>query len=127
MTQRTERRRRAGDHGIVLPRRLSLPEHGAIELLAGVALIAAPFALAFGPGGLVGCLAAGVLLVGLGLSEGLAISAHMTADTLLAVALIGGGMALAAAGERAAGGLLAAVAAGELALTLATRWTRPQR
>jgi hypothetical protein len=111
----------------VFPRRLSLPEHGALEVLAGVALIAAPFALGFGPGGLIACMAAGALLVGLGLSEGLAISAHMTADTLLAGGLIGAGLALASSGERVAGGLLAAVAAGELALSLATRWTRPQR
>jgi hypothetical protein len=108
-------------------RRLSLPEHGAVELLAGLALIAVPFVLGFGPGGLIACVAAGAVLAGLGLSEGLAISAHMTADTLLAGGLIGAGLALAASGERVPGGLLAAVAAGELALSLATRWTRSQR
>jgi hypothetical protein len=107
-------------------RRLSLPEHSAVELLAGLALIAAPFALGFGPGGLIGCMAAGVLLVGLGVGEGLAIATHMTADTLLAGGLIGAGLVLAASGERMAGGLLAAVAAGELALGLGTRWTRPR-
>ena len=106
-------------------RRLSLPEHGAVELLAGLPLIAAPFALGFGPGGLVASMAAGAVLAGLGLSEGLAISTHMTADTVLALALLATGAALAARGERVAGGVFAAVAAGELALSLATRWTRP--
>ena len=33
-------------------RRLSLAEHGAVELLAGVALIAAPLVLGFGAAGL---------------------------------------------------------------------------
>jgi len=106
-------------------RRLSLPEHGALELLAGLALLAAPFVLGFGPGGLIASLAAGTVLVGLGLGEGASISAHMTADALLAGALIGAGLALAASGDRMAGALLAAAAAGELALSLGTRWTRP--
>jgi hypothetical protein len=105
-------------------RLISLSAHGALEMLAGIVAMAAPFVLGFGSGGLVACMLAGALLVGPGLSEGLAISAHMTADMLLAGGLIGAGLALAASGERVAGGLLAAVAAGELALSLATRWTR---
>ena len=107
-----------------MTRRLSLPEHGALELLAGLALGAALFVLGFGAGGLIASLAAGIVLVGLGLGEGGAIAAHMTADALLAGALISAGLALAASGDRMAGGLLAAAAAGELALSLGTRWTR---
>jgi hypothetical protein len=105
VTQRTDGAGDRRNHGRVMIRRLSLPEHGALELLAGLALLAAPFVLGFG--------------------EGASISAHMTADALLAGALIGAGLALAASGDRMAGALLAAAAAGELALSLGTRWTRP--
>jgi hypothetical protein len=105
-------------------RRLSLPAHGALELVVGLALIAAPFALGFGAAGLLASVAAGVVIAGLALSDGMAISAHMTADLAVGVALIAAGAALAGGGERQAGGVLAAAAAAELALMAATRWTR---
>jgi hypothetical protein len=87
-------------------RRLSLPEHGAVELLVGVALIAAPFFLGFGPAGLLASMAAGAVLAGLAISDTLPIGTHMAADTLVSA------------------GLLAAAGACELALGMATRWTR---
>jgi hypothetical protein len=105
-------------------RRLSLPEHGAVELVVGVALIAAPFVLGFGPAGLLASMAAGAIVAGLALSEGLPISTHMAADTLAAAVLLGLAVALAAAGDSLAGGVLAAAGAGELALGMCTRWTR---
>jgi hypothetical protein len=105
-------------------RRLSLPEHGAVELVVGLGLIAAPLLLGFGPAGLLASMTAGAILAGLGLAEGLPISAHMTWDFILAVGLLAVAVALAGNGERLAGGLLAAAAAGELALSLGTRWTR---
>jgi hypothetical protein len=105
-------------------RRLSLPEHGAVELLVGVALIAAPFVLGFGPAGLLASMAAGAVLTGLALAEGLPVGSHMVADTFVSAALVGAALALAAGGETEAGGVLAAAAAGELALGMATRWTR---
>ena len=105
-------------------RRLSLPEHGAVELLVGVALIGAPFVLGFGPAALLASMAAGAILAGLALSDTLPISTHMAADTLAAAALLGVAVALAAAGENVAAGILAAAGAGELALGMATRWTR---
>jgi hypothetical protein len=105
-------------------RRLSLPEHGVVELCLGLALIAAPFALGFGSGGLLACMAAGALLVGLGLGDGISISAHMAADLALGLGLVAVAAALAAGGERGAGALLAVAAACELALSVGTRWTR---
>jgi pyruvate/2-oxoglutarate dehydrogenase complex dihydrolipoamide dehydrogenase (E3) component len=105
-------------------RRLSLSEHGAVELLVAVALIAAPFVLGFGPAGLLASMAAGALLAGLALAEDLPIGTHMAADTMLSAALLGTAVALAAGGETDAGGVLAAAGAGELALGMATRWTR---
>jgi hypothetical protein len=105
-------------------RRLSLPEHGAVELLVAVGLVAAPFALGFGPAGLVASMAAGAVLAGLALGDDLPIGAHMAADTMVSAALLGAAVALAAGGETLAGGVLAAAGAGELALGMATRWTR---
>jgi hypothetical protein len=105
-------------------RRLSLQEHGALELLVGIALIVAPFALGFGPAGLLASMAAGAVIAGLGLSDGLPLGTHMAADSLVAAALLGTAVALATAGESDAGGLLAAAGAGELALGMGTRWTR---
>lgn len=54
-------------------RRLSLAEHGAVELLGGLLLIAAPLVFGFGPGGLLVAVVAGALLAGLGLADGVSI------------------------------------------------------
>jgi hypothetical protein len=124
VTDRTEHPAGTRDDDLVMLRRLSLPEHGVVELLMGLALIAAPLTLGFGPAGLLASMAAGALLVGLGLGDGLAISAHMAADFALAMVLLTAAVALAASDDRAAGGLLAAAAACELALSVGTRWTR---
>jgi hypothetical protein len=106
-----------------MPRRLSLAEHDAAELLAGLGLFAAPLVLGLGPAGFVAGMTAGVLLVGLGLADDLSISAHMTADLALAAALLAGAAALAGP-EPFAAALLAAAGAAELAVSLGTRWTR---
>jgi hypothetical protein len=107
-----------------MPRRLSIPEHGAVELLVGLALIAAPFVFGFGPAGLLVSMVAGAIVAGLGLSDGMAISTHMAADTAVAFGLLALSVMVASAGERTTGGILAVAAAGELALTVCTRWTR---
>jgi hypothetical protein len=104
--------------------RLSLPTHGALELLTGVSLIAAPFLLGFDATGMVAAMAAGSVLVGLGLNDRMPITTHQAADTALAAALIAAAVALAGAGEDLAAGVMAATAAVELALGAATRWTR---
>ena len=124
MTERTVRFGPESDDVGVMLRRLSLPEHGAVELVTGLGLIAAPLLLGFGSAGLLASMTAGAILVGLGLTEGLPISAHMTSDFVVAIGLMAVSVALAGGGERAAGGLLAAAAASELALSLGTRWTR---
>jgi hypothetical protein len=120
VTDRTEHPGRARDHGQVMLRRLSLTEHGAVELVVGLALIAAPFALGYDAGGLLASMAAGAVLVGLGLSDP-PISAHMTADFVVAALLL---VLAIGSGDRVAGGVLAIAAAGELLLSVATRWTR---
>jgi hypothetical protein len=124
VTHRTDGAALSADDVGVMLRRLSIPEHGAIELLVGLALIAAPFVFGFGPTGLLVSMAAGAVVVGLALGDGLSISAHMAADTAVSLALLLVAVALARGGESAAGGVLAAAAAGELALGVCTRWTR---
>jgi len=96
-----------------------LPAHGAV----GPALVAAPFALGLEPAGLVACLSAGALAVGLGLSAEMPVSTHMAADLAVAMAMLGAAVVVSAA-DAVAGGVLAAAAAGELAIGACTRWTR---
>jgi hypothetical protein len=113
------------DHVPAMLRRLSLAEHSLLELLAGLALIGAPLLLGLGLVPLTAGIGAGALIVGLALSEDMPISAHMAADVAVGVGLLAASVALTAAGEPTAATLLALGAAAELALSAATRWTRP--
>jgi hypothetical protein len=106
-------------------RRLSLTEHGLLELLCGLALIGAPLVLGLGLVPLTAGVGAGALMAGLALSDDMRISAHMAADMALGVGLLAASVALTAAGEPVAATLLALGAASELALSASTRWTRP--
>jgi hypothetical protein len=106
-------------------RRLSLAEHGVLELLAGLLLIGAPLVLGLGLVPLAAGTAAGALIAGLALADDLPISAHVAADTALGTGLLAAAVALTAAGEPTAATLLALGAVVELALSTATRWTRP--
>src|SRR5918994_2658985 len=93
-------------------RRLSLTEHGLLELIAGLALIGAPLVLGLGPVELAAGIGAGALVAGLGLAEGMPISAHMAADIAIGAGLLAIAAALAASGRPAAPTLLAGAAAG---------------
>ena len=108
-------------------RRLSLTEHGLLELLAGLLLIGAPLVLGLGLVPLAAGIGAGALIAGLALADDLPISAHMAADTTLGAGLLGAAVALTAAGEPTAATLLSLGAVAELSLGAATRWTRPAR
>jgi hypothetical protein len=107
-------------------RRLSLPAHGALELLIGLVLLAAPFAAGLGAGGLVLGVVAGTLVTGVGLAgaDALPVRAHQAFDQTIAVVLLGIAVALAFAGEPAGAAVLGAAAVAELALVSGTRWTR---
>ena len=110
-------------------RLISLPTHAVLELLGGLALMAAPFALGFTPAGLVAAVAIGALVVGLALSatpnegSGLPIAAHFAFDRGLAVGLLGGALVLGLAGDTAAAAVFAAAALGQATLNLTTRYT----
>jgi hypothetical protein len=110
-------------------RRISLPTHGTIEMLAGIALMAAPFAFGFGALGTVAAIGLGVLLVGLALSgaDSLPLATHLAFDQVLGSAFVVAALGLALAGDRAAGTVFLAAAALQFVLTAATRYSRPVR
>jgi hypothetical protein len=113
------------DHVLAMIRRLSLNEHGLLELLAGLALIGAPLVLGLGLVPLTAGIGAGALIAGLALADDMPISAHMAADMALGLGLLAAAVALTAAGEPVAATLVALGAVAELALSASTRWTRP--
>jgi hypothetical protein len=113
------------DDVLAMFRRLSLTEHGLLELLTGLALIGAPLVLGLGLVPLTAGIGAGALIAGLALADDMPLSTHMAADMAIGGLLLGAAVALAAAGEPVAATLLALGAAAELALSASTRWTRP--
>jgi predicted TIM-barrel enzyme len=106
--------------------RLSLPAHGAAELLVGLALLALPFALGLNAAALVIGAGAGVVVAGVGLAggESLSVRAHLALDQAVVAVLAGAALALALAGERPAALLLGVGALAECALVAGTRWSR---
>jgi hypothetical protein len=109
-------------------RRLSLPAHGAVELLIGIVLLTAPFVAALAPGALVVSVVAGALVVGVGLAgaDALSPAAHQALDEAVVTVLLGLAVAMAIAGEPSGATLVGAAALGELLLVAGTRWTRPR-
>lgn len=110
-------------------RLVSLPTHGAFELLVGLATLVAPFVLGFGTAGTVVAVALGVLIVGLALSAAASdvaridISAHFAYDVGLGFGLLGAAVVLAVSGDRPAGAFFAAAAVAQLALNATTRYS----
>jgi len=110
-------------------RLLSLPLHGALELVIGLATMAAPFALGFGPAGTVVAVVVGALVVGLALSASVAdsgavdIAAHYAYDLGLAIGLLGAGVVFAISGETSAAVWFLSASAAQLALNLTTRYS----
>ena len=110
-------------------RLISLPFHGALELVVGLATMAAPFALGFGGAATVVAVVVGALVVGLALSASVAesgtidIAAHYAYDLGLAVGLMGAGVVFAIAGDTAAAVWFVSASAAQLALNLTTRYS----
>jgi hypothetical protein len=102
--------------------RLSLPAHGAIELLLGLSLLGLAFAT--GPAGLVAGAVAGTVIAGVALAQSLPLGTHQMLDQVIVAALAGGALAMALHGENGATLLLGGGALAELALLSLTRWTR---
>jgi hypothetical protein len=110
-------------------RLISLPVHGALELLFGLAVMVAPFALGFGAAGVVCGVGLGALIAGMAFSTapgdrgGVPVTAHFAADRGLVIALLAAAIVLASIPDRAAALFFALVALAQLALSLTTRYT----
>jgi hypothetical protein len=110
-------------------RLISLPAHGALELLAGLFTMAAPFLFGFTPAGVVVSVAIGAVLVGLSLATAsteqgsLPIAAHFAFDRGLVIGLVGASAFVGLAGDVGAALVLALVGAALLALSLTTRYS----
>ena len=112
-------------------RLLSLPAHGALELLAGIFTMVAPFLFGFTPAGTVAAVVIGALIVGLSLAAAspergsLPISAHFAFDRGIVIGLLGGGALVGLAGDAGAALFLALTGVALLALSLSTRYSAP--
>lgn len=113
-------------------RLISLPVHGALEMFAGLAIMAAPFLLGFSPAAAIIGVTVGALLVGLALAASapagagrrpVSIASHYAFDYGLATGLLGAAAVVGVAGDRPAAVFFAAAAIAQLALNLTTRYS----
>ena len=110
-------------------RAISLPVHGALEMFAAPAIMAAPFVLGFGSAATAITVLIGVLLLGLALQAdgpGRAVppSAHAGFDLSLATVGLAGGLTIGlATGEWGAGAFLVGIGVAQEALTAVTRFS----
>ena len=107
-------------------RRIPLPIHALVELVAGLALLTGALALDLGTAGAVLTFAAGVALagVGLGAAETLPLSAHQALDRALVVTFAAGSVLVALTGGALAAAVLLGLAVAQIALSGATHWVR---
>ena len=109
-------------------RLVPLPLHSALEMVAGLALMALPFALGLSTAGMLAGALVGALMVGLALQsldvgpQAPSVSAHHAADLGVSVGLAGAAVVFGAAGDATAW-LFAGAALAQLALNLTTRYT----
>jgi hypothetical protein len=113
-------------------RAIPVSVHGALEIVAAPAIMAAPFLLGFGPAATVITVALGALLMGLALQlEGprrsVPLSAHAGFDYTLAATAVLGGLAIGlATGEWQAGIFMVGIGLAMIVLTASTRFTAPR-
>jgi len=104
----------------------SLPAHGTVELMAGMAALAAPVVFGFGAAGIVVSVVLGALLMGMGMSLqgrlGSAVSWHGSFDSALVILTAVAALGLAIAGDRGAAVFLAVLVAIQALLTFTTRY-----
>ena len=106
--------------------------HGAIEMIAAPAVMAAPFLLGFGVGATVAAVLVGIALLGLALQteEGgraVPLAAHAGFDYALALAALLSGVGIGlVSGEWYATVFLVGVGAAQVVLTASTRFSSPR-
>ena len=114
-------------------RLISLPVHGALEMLVGLLLMVSPFVLQLSAAGTLMGVMAGVIIVGLSLTstgveaEGrrpMPIATHYAFDYGLVTGLLGVAAILAFTDDRLAAAVFAVAAFAQLALNMTTRYTR---
>ena len=105
-------------------RLIPLPIHSALEMLVGLLLISAPFALGLSTPALVAGVVVGAVVAGLALHamEPASVAAHHAADHGIALGLAGAGIVFSAA-DTAAAILFGAAALAQLVLKLTTRYS----
>ena len=120
-------------HVMTALRLISLPTHGALEMVVGFLLMSAPFALGLSPAAGVLGVVVGTILVGLALSstgpeaEGhraMPVATHHALDYGLVSGLLGGAVVIGLAGDRTGAVLFALAAAMQLSLNMTTRYSR---
>ena len=104
----------------------SLPAHGTIELIAGMATLAAPVVFGFSAPGIVVSVVLGALLMGMGMSLqgrlGSAVAWHGSVDSALVVLTALGALGLAINGDRVAAAFLAVLVVVQALLNTTTRY-----
>jgi predicted cation transporter len=114
-----------------MTRTVSHSLHAAVEILGGVAVMAAPFVLGLGRSAAIISVVLGALAIGAALQIGgperrVPLTAHASFDYVLATFAIVAGLALGiASGEWRATVFLVGVGVGQAALTASTRWSVP--
>ena len=113
-------------------RLISYPLHGALEMLLGFTVMAAPVALGLSPAAAISGVVIGAVLVGLSLSStdtghsgrnGMTLSAHHAFDYGLVTGLLGAAAILGSTGDTVALLVFLGAAAIQLALNLTTRYS----
>jgi hypothetical protein len=100
--------------------------HGMLELMAGMATLAAPTIFAFGAAGIVTCVLLGSLLVGMGLTLqgrlGSAVAWHGSFDSVFVLLAAVAALVLAIAGDKGPAVFFAALVGVQAALSFTTRY-----
>src|SRR5438270_12190566 len=116
MNTSTRRRRRG----------FTLPAHGTIELISGMAMLFAPVALGFGAAGIVVSVALGAILMGMGMTLtgrlGQVIAWHSHFDSVFVLGSSVAALGLALGGDKRAALFLAVLVGVQAILNFGTRY-----
>ncbi len=112
---------------MTVTRLISLPLHGALELLAGVLALVAPFALHFTLAGAVVSVLIGACVIGLAFDAAQdadrRVSLHLAADYGIALGAVLVAVPMAMSGDAAAALFLGGLGLAQLALNSVTRYS----
>jgi hypothetical protein len=119
-----------------ITRRFTLPAHGVVELIAGIAMILAPAVLSFGPGALIVSAGLGAILMGNALNltahssnasiasrSSASVACHSSFDSAFLVVTALAALVFAVAGQANAVVFLAAIVVLQAILGFSTRYT----